>query len=63
MNVVIFGKGFGKPRQINLSGVSVWAAAVICAGFVIGIRFCRRLLGFNDDGFGCEHDRGCAAER
>jgi murein DD-endopeptidase MepM/ murein hydrolase activator NlpD len=34
MNVVIFGKGFGKPRQINLSGVSVWAVAVICAGIV-----------------------------
>ena len=28
MNVVIFGKGFGKPRQLNLSGPSVWAAAV-----------------------------------
>ena len=34
MNVVIFGKGFGKPRQINLSGVSVWAVAVICAGII-----------------------------
>jgi murein DD-endopeptidase MepM/ murein hydrolase activator NlpD len=34
MNVVIFGKGFGKPRQINLSGISVWAVAVICAGIV-----------------------------
>ncbi len=27
MNVVIFGKGFGKPRQINLSGPSAWLAA------------------------------------
>ena len=26
MNVVIFGKGFGKPRQFNLSAPSVWAA-------------------------------------
>jgi murein DD-endopeptidase MepM/ murein hydrolase activator NlpD len=32
MNVVIFGKGFGKPRQLNLSGLSVWMIAVVCAG-------------------------------
>ena len=42
MNVVIFGKGFGKPRQLNLSGPSVWAAgvavvALLCAaGFAGG---------------------------
>lgn len=28
MNVVIFGKSFGKPRQINLSGAHAWAAAI-----------------------------------
>ena len=28
MNVVIFGKGFGKPRQLNLAGPAAWAAAV-----------------------------------
>jgi len=28
MNVVIFGKGFGKPRQINLSGANAWTAAI-----------------------------------
>ena len=32
MNVVIFGKGFGKPRQLNLSGLSAWAVAVVAAG-------------------------------
>ena len=31
MNVVIFGKGFGKPRQVNLSGLSASAVAVACA--------------------------------
>ena len=42
MNVVIFGKGFGKPRQFNLSGPSVWlaGAAVVAvlatAGFAGG---------------------------
>ena len=28
MNVVIFGKGLGKPRQLNLSGPSAWTAAI-----------------------------------
>ena len=32
MNVVIFGKGFGKPRQISLSGPAAVAAAVLVAG-------------------------------
>jgi murein DD-endopeptidase MepM/ murein hydrolase activator NlpD len=40
MNVVIFGKGFGnKPRQINLTGVSVWAVAVAVVGLVSGVGF------------------------
>jgi murein DD-endopeptidase MepM/ murein hydrolase activator NlpD len=34
MNVVIFGKGFGKPRQLSLSGSAVAAAAVAIAGFL-----------------------------
>ena len=42
MNVVIFGKGFGKPRQLSLSGsiaglaAAVVAAVVMCAGFSVG---------------------------
>ena len=42
MNVVIFGKGFGKPRQVSLSGLSAGlaflavAAIVMSAGFGIG---------------------------
>ncbi len=42
MNVVIFGKGFGKTRQLNLSGlvaglaVAVVAAVVMFAGFTGG---------------------------
>jgi murein DD-endopeptidase MepM/ murein hydrolase activator NlpD len=32
MNVVIFGKGFGKPRQMNLSGGTAVAAAFAIAG-------------------------------
>jgi murein DD-endopeptidase MepM/ murein hydrolase activator NlpD len=33
MNVVIFGKGFGKPRQINLSG----RAAALCGVAITGV--------------------------
>lgn len=42
MNVVIFGRGFGRPRQINLSGRSAALFAVLlasgltCAGFAGG---------------------------
>jgi len=39
MNVVIFGKGFGKPRQLNLSGLSASAVAVVCVGVVSVIGF------------------------
>lgn len=39
MNVVIFGKGFGKPRQLNLSGLSASAVAVACALVVSAFGF------------------------
>jgi murein DD-endopeptidase MepM/ murein hydrolase activator NlpD len=40
MNVVIFGKGFGnKPRQINLTGFSVWTVAFVVAGLVSAMGF------------------------
>lgn len=41
MNVVIFGKGFGKPRQLEFSGISVvtvaaLATAIICTAAFAG---------------------------
>jgi len=39
MNVVIFGNGFGKPRQLNLSGRSAAALAVLIAGFLGSVMF------------------------
>jgi murein DD-endopeptidase MepM/ murein hydrolase activator NlpD len=39
MNVVIFGKGFGKPRQINLSGRGAAAVGVVLAGFLGSLAF------------------------
>ncbi|MFQ5546989.1 MAG: M23 family metallopeptidase [Woeseia sp.] len=44
MNVVIFGKGFGKPRQLNLSGgsaaaLSILIAAALCSATFMGGRW------------------------
>ena len=39
MNVVIFGKGLGKPRQLSLSGPSALAVVVLIAGIVAAIGF------------------------
>ena len=39
MNVVIFGRGFGKPRQLNLSGVSVSLVAVAVTVVVSALGF------------------------
>lgn len=39
MNVVIFGKGFGKPRQINLSGRSASALGLLAIGLLGSIAF------------------------
>ena len=32
MNVVIFGNGFGKPRQLNLSGTAATFLGLFVAG-------------------------------
>jgi len=39
MNVVIFGKGFGKPRQLDLSGLKAGFAIAVVAGIVISAGF------------------------
>lgn len=39
MNVVIFGRGFGKPRQLNLSGVSASLVAVAVTVVVSALGF------------------------
>ena len=39
MNVVIFGKGLGKARQLNLTGSSVWVVALAVAALVSGLGF------------------------
>ena len=39
MNVVMFGKGFGKPRQYNLSGLGAGLGIAVIAGIVISLGF------------------------
>lgn len=39
MNVVIFGKGFGSPRQINLTGVTAGFAMLVVTAVIISIGF------------------------
>ena len=39
MNVVIFGKGFGKPRQLSLSGPAAGVASVVVATIIMGAGF------------------------
>ena len=39
MNVVIFGKGFGRPRQMNLSGLSAGLTIAFVAGIIISAGF------------------------
>jgi murein DD-endopeptidase MepM/ murein hydrolase activator NlpD len=39
MNVVIFGKGFGRPRQLNLSGRSAAVYALLIIGLFCSLAF------------------------
>jgi len=39
MNVVIFGKGFGSPRQINLTSVTAGFAMLVVTAIIISIGF------------------------
>ncbi len=39
MNVVVFGKGFGAPRQVNFSGRAALGVATLFAGAVAAIAF------------------------
>jgi murein DD-endopeptidase MepM/ murein hydrolase activator NlpD len=57
MNVVIFGKGFGKPRQLNLSGPMVWTAAAAFAMLVSAAGFAGGYWFSSQTGSGVSQDR------
>jgi len=56
MNVVIFGKGFGKPRQLSLSGSSAGLAAAVVAFVVMGAGFAGGYLYSTSNGSGVSTD-------
>lgn len=56
MNVVIFGKGFGKPRQASLSGPMVWTAMVVFASIVSVAGFAGGYWYSNFNGSGVSQD-------
>ena len=39
MNVVIFGKGFGSPRQVNLTGITASLSIAAMAGLIMSVAF------------------------
>jgi murein DD-endopeptidase MepM/ murein hydrolase activator NlpD len=39
MNVVIFGKGLGAPRQVNLTGLSAGLSIAVVAGIIVSAGF------------------------
>jgi murein DD-endopeptidase MepM/ murein hydrolase activator NlpD len=56
MNVVIFGKGFGKPRQLSLSGPVAGLAAAVVAFVVMGAGFAGGYLYSSSNGSGVSTD-------
>ncbi len=56
MNVVIFGKGFGKPRQLSLSGLTAGLCIAVVAGIVLGAGFAGGYLYSSKTGSGVSND-------
>lgn len=56
MNVVIFGKGFGKPRQLSLSGPAAGLAAIAVAFVVLGAGFAGGYVYSSSTGSGVSND-------
>ncbi len=56
MNVVIFGKGLGKPRQLSLSGLTAGLCIAVVAGIVISAGFAGGYLYSSKTGSGVSND-------
>jgi len=39
MNVIVFGKGFGTPRQVNLTGFTAGMSIAVVAGLIVAAGF------------------------
>ncbi len=56
MNIVIFGKGFGKPRQLSLSGLTAGLCIAVVAGVVIGAGFASGYWYSSENGSGVSNN-------
>ena len=56
MNVVIFGKGYGKPRQLSLSGLTAGLCIAVVAGIVMSAGFAGGYLYSSKTGSGVSND-------
>lgn len=57
MNVVIFGKGLGKPRQMNLSGARASLSVAAIVSLVIGVGFFAGSWHATNNGAGIRSDQ------
>ena len=57
MNVVIFGKGFGTPRQVNLTGLSAGLALTVVAGIIVSAGFAAGSWHSSRTGSGVSNDQ------
>ena len=56
MNVVIFGKGFGSPRQFNLTGASASLCVAVLGGLIISAGFAAGSWNASRTGSGVSND-------
>ena len=56
MNVVIFGQGLGKPRQLNLSGITASIVAVAAVGVLAAASFAGGYWYSSNTGSGVSQD-------
>ncbi len=56
MNVVVFGRGFGQPRQLNLTGVKAGLGIAAITAVIIGVGFMAGSLHSTYNGSGVSND-------
>ena len=56
MNVVVFGRGFGQPRQINLTGLTAGLAIAAITTVIVGVGFIAGSLHSTYNGSGVSND-------
>ena len=57
MNVVVFGRGFGQPRQLNLTGMKAGLGLAVVTAIIIGVGFTAGSLHSTYNGSGVSNDK------